>query len=156
MRGKIGVSAEINIDWLSRGLSFFTGQAFTHIYFVYRGKIYHCVEKGVCVEDYEEYMKHHYEVWSKSIQLECRPAEFFKWFAKYKGTPYSFGQYLGFAVPLLQSFSANGRNKAVCSEFIAWLLYDLAKMKQFKDGEFKTPGSIVKVLRKQKPKVAIS
>ena len=146
---KVAVSSERKPDRISWGIMLFgNGAPYSHIYFVLDGRMYHADDKGVCDDDYTEFLKDHYEIASKEVTFNCTPEFFKEWHNKLKLTqvPYSMGQYMGFVLPWFKSWFANGRKKAICSEYVAWGLFDLADREEFMEAEFKTPAQVFEAI----------
>lgn len=157
MKVTVAVSKEKNPDFVSRQIMKFIGRDFSHILFHYNGYVYHCIEDGVVVESLKHYLIDHELPIEKEIPLRCTKEEFYHWVKIHSKIEYSHWQWGGFALKklgpwifkLFCGFFSNGRNFGVCSEFVGWMLHDLAGMTKFGDDEldeFLDPAEIIDAL----------
>lgn len=144
MRVLVAVSAEKIPDFVSwqimRRLKF----KGSHIFVVIEedDRMFHAIGRGVCDDKYSEFLTEHHIPLSKHIELNCTKEEFYAWYEKHRGIEYSDSQYLGFVSRFLRWLVRNGRKKAVCSEFVAWVLTDLAGRTEFDDADFLSPKDV--------------
>lgn len=144
IRVKICVSAEMLPDFVSYSIMRWLGFKGSHIFIEFKGKMYHAIGAGICDGSFTEWCKTHYITHEKEVQLNCTETEFLEWYEKHKGIPYSDSQYIGFLLSPLRRFVRNKRKKAICSEFVCWLLADLAGRSDFKDADFLDPKEVFK------------
>lgn len=123
-------------SWMIQRVLNFEG---SHIFLVYKGRLYHAVEQGICDEDFIEFCKAHDIVKKKEVEFKCEEEDFFLWYRNLQGIGYSRGQYFGFLFPRLRWLFRNKRRKAICSEFVAWAMSDLAVRPEFDDADFISP-----------------
>lgn len=142
MKVRICVAAEKIPDFISWRIMRFLKFAASHIFIVYKDRMYHAIEEGITDHDFLEFCKDHHIVAKKEVEFFCTEEEFFAWYAKIKGTPYSQSQYVGFFFPFLKRFVRNKRKAAICSEFVAWAMEDLARRSDFGDSDFLNPKEV--------------
>jgi hypothetical protein len=141
---KIQVSAEKIPDLVSWRIMRFLNFEGSHIFLVIEedDRMFHAVGAGVCDESYSEFCKTHHICFTKSIEVACTKEQFYEWYEKHKGIPYSDSQYVGFFLSLFKRLVRNHREKAICSEFVAWFMADLAGRKDFADADFLSPKDV--------------
>lgn len=144
---------EIKPDLESKLIMWWTKSPASHIGFVYQAldgkwKIYHAVGKGVCIEDYEEFMKEHVRVGVKTVNLNCCPAIWDRHTKSNTDRPYSSSQFFIFLLPWKWSkkWFSNGRAMFVCSELVATDLIEFAGIKFPKGVEELTPLEVFNAL----------
>lgn len=140
------VSTEKIPDFISWQIMRRLRYAGSHIFIVYQGRMYHSVERGVCHDDFTAFSADHHITHQKEVSLNCTEEEFFAWFEKHQGIQYSNAQYFGFFFGFLKRFVRNYRKKAICSEFVAWVLTDLAGRIEFKDADFLSPKDVFELI----------
>ncbi len=141
----IAVSSERVPDSVSYAIMRWYGWDGSHIFAVIEedDRMFHAIGEGVCDHNFTEFCKEHHITHSKAVKLNVDKEGFYKWYRELEkegNIEYSNWQYVGFLVPFLRRFSfvSNKRKKAICSEFVCWLLSDLAGV-DVGDGDFKDP-----------------
>lgn len=145
---KVAGSAEVKPDLVSKAIMFFTRAKYSHLYIVYKGIMYHCVDRGVCAEVYEYFLyPDHIEVESIEVELKCSEDEFHGYMRELIGKriEYSHKQYIGFILPFARKWLRNERNKGICSEMVCWVLSDLGTH-EFVDADFLHPKQVMQIL----------
>lgn len=114
--------AEIDPDWATRLLMWWSKVPYSHIAIEFEGDIYHAVGEGVSVHNYKEYMESHREMGRKRIMLKCTKATFLAYVEGAKGKDYSETQLIGFIFPWWRRFFSDGKREVICSEFVSRIL----------------------------------
>lgn len=106
--------------------------------------MFHCVETGLRIDDYTKFCETHHITRSKEIELACTRDEFQRWFDDHRRTTEGYGtmQYLGFCIPIVKYWVRNARRKAICSEFVCWVLSDLGGYSNLEDSDFLSPKDV--------------
>lgn len=129
-------TAETEPDWSSRLIMKSMGTPYSHVAMVLDGRIYHAVDKGVCEESFEEFMRTHKIVARKMVALNCSAEAFKAYMKRASGTEYSQSQLAVHGALLMLPIGPlgrgalkwafrNGRGKSICSEIAGDVLNDL-------------------------------
>jgi hypothetical protein len=144
---KVCVVAELNPDFVSSQIMKRIGAPYSHAIIIYKNKIYHAIEQGVCISSMEEGLLDSKIVDEKDIELDCTEEEFFSFIEGAVGKNYSEIQLLGFIFPSLKGLVANGRSALICSEFVAWVLEKFAGYKWNEDLDFVDPRELFESIK---------
>ena len=140
----VGIASEKNRDFMSAVVETLLFRNYSHIFIVYKGRMYHALPEGMSVDLYDEFKITHDIVGEKKVKLYCSEKTFLEHHSFYKKCDYTHSQGLGF-IPFFGRIFRNGRSGALCSEYVAWVLNDLARRWEFGDSEMFTPTLFEKI-----------
>lgn len=121
---EVAVAREKNPDFVSRMIMRWMGRPYSHIFIIHQNKLIHSTGKGVHNTWLDEFMVDHDIMIKRRVPIGSgKTVAYFKGFvAGCSGKEYSESQYIGFLFPFLRRFFRNGREKTICSEFVANVL----------------------------------
>lgn len=117
---------------------------YTHIFAVYKDRMYHSIERGLCDDCWVEYKKTHYIRGFKKVELFCTEEEFFDFYRNFKGRPYTYLQFLTF-IPVIGNTFLNKLSRMWCSEWISLLMFVMARRYEFENHDKTTPAIFEKI-----------
>ena len=142
MKIKIGFTREIKPDLVSKGIMFYLGTDYSHVFFILGEWSYHSTGEGVHKVLLSEYLKTHILVKEFEIDTAHDENAFLAYMSGAEGKDYGQMQYLGFIFPSLQRFVKNGPAKTICSELTSVYLRDYCGKKLLKDPDFMSPKDV--------------
>lgn len=156
---RVATCAELIPDFTSWQIMRRTKYKASHIFLIYKGDVYEAADNGIVRwpvgggkgsdgKDYPALLDDHRIVDDFDLAVPCHEHEFYAWFRKYQDLPYSCTQWGGFVMPKWTHwFFKNGRQAAICTEFVCWFLTDLMKWPGFDEDEFKSPGEVIAMIK---------
>lgn len=120
----------------------------SHALIIINGTVYHHVGKGIVAEPlavFSQRRKIKYRI-DISDRITASPETIMHWLGKKLGQEYSQSQYWGFVFKGLQPVFKNGRDKGICSEFVAEF-YNTFCGGSFTGLDFLSPGDVYHTIR---------
>lgn len=149
MKVTIYASAEKVPDWSSWLIMNWMKTPYSHVFIVYKSRMYHAVDRGVCDDNFDEFALTHHLAESFTFEAPITEERFLKWYESYKGIKYSDAQFAGFISKIFRPLVRNKRKGAVCSEFVSWFLFDVMGWEEFKDADFKSPKDVIDAIKER-------
>lgn len=143
---EIAFTREIEPDFVSKEIMKFLKTDYSHVFFIYKGTIFHAVGKGVSLVPLDEYLKTHLIVARKEVTLDVSEDRFLGYMDGAKDKEYSSSQYLGIVSRALKKLGRNGGEKMICSELVAVVLALYAGYKLTKEADFITPKDVFEMV----------
>ena len=147
MKINVCMVAETKPDFVSRQIMERIGAPYSHAAIIYKDLVYHCIERGVCVQNLADGLHHSKIVVSKEVELNCTEDAFFAFMQGALDKDYSELQLVGFIFPKMAKYVADGRSELICSEFVAWVLVELAGYKFSEELDFVDPRELFESLK---------
>lgn len=150
MKIKVGFTAELEPDLVSKGIMWWLGTNYSHVFFILNEHIYHCDGEGVNRIKLEDYKVTHKLVSEFEVELFMTEKEFEAYMTGANGKEYSESQYLGFLHARFQKWVGNGDKKMICSELVAEVLAKYGKFFLPKPADFMSPKDVHELLSKDR------
>ena len=138
---------ETSPDFASRCIMKVIGAPYSHACIIYDDLVYHCIGRGVCVQNLKEGLHNSFICGEKEVELKCDESTFLAFIEGARGKDYSESQLIGFLMPKwFRRYFTDGRSEIICSEFVAWVLVTFTDIKFKQDIDFITPKELFEAI----------
>lgn len=154
LRFYVCASAELTPDFVSRAIMKWMRADFSHVLLEVvddetgHAMIWDCAEKGVTRHVSSEFLKTHKYIHkieiTSLIKYDLKLALGWLWGSE--GNEYGSSQYLGFIIPGLAGRVSNGREKLICSEYVAYFIKDLCEISLYPNLDVIDPKMVIENL----------